>query len=198
MSSTVSSYALAYFLPVILASLGFDNVQSMVLNIPPNAWSVIPALITAYIADKYPNTRAAVVIFSGICLIVGTAMYSQLPASQRVARYAGIFLAVQGGNCNVPLVLAWAQTSIRAQSKRGFMAAVVVAFGGVGGIVASVAFNQNEAKKGYRSGVILTMAINAATVVFSGILFLWMRAENRKADRNGKVLEGDADFRYQG
>ncbi|TXT07696.1 uncharacterized protein COLE_04620 [Cutaneotrichosporon oleaginosum] len=198
MSATVSSYALAYFLPVILAQLGFDNVQSMVLNVPPNAWSVIPALITAYIADRYRNTRAAVIMFSGICLIVGTAMYSQLGAKQKVARYAGIFLAVQGGNCNVPLVLSWAQTSIRAQSKRAFMAAVVVCFGGLGGILASVAFNQNEAKKGYRSGVIFTMAINAVTVVGAGLLHVWMRFENRRAEKNGKVLEEDENFRYQG
>jgi dipeptide/tripeptide permease len=183
---------------VILAQLGFDNVQSMVLNVPPNAWSVIPALITAYIADKYRHMRAAVIVFSGICLIVGTAMYSQLGATQKVARYAGIFLAVQGGNCNVPLVLSWAQTSIRAQSKRAFMAAVVVCFGGIGGILASVAFNQNEAKKGYRSGVIFTMAINAVTVVGAVILHLWMRNENRRAEQHGKVLEEDENFRYQG
>lgn len=198
MSSTVSSYALAYFLPVILASLGFNNIQSMVLNIPPNAWSVIPALITAWMADRYRNMRAAVIIFSAVCLVVGTAMYSQLGADQMVARYAGIFLAVQGGNCNVPLVLSWAQTSIREQSKRGFTAAVVVAFGGIGGIVASVAFNQNEAASGYRSGVILTMAINGAVAVFAGVLHFWMRKQNRAADRGEKVLEGDETFRYQG
>ncbi|BEI84447.1 hypothetical protein CcaverHIS002_0410510 [Cutaneotrichosporon cavernicola] len=198
MSATVSSYALAYFLPVILADLGFTNVQSMVLNIPPNAWSVIPALVTGYIADKFRHMRAAVVIFSAICIIVGTAMYSQLGANQKVARYAGIFIAVQGGNCNVPLVLSWAQTSIRAQSKRAFMAAVVVCFGGLGGILASVAFNQNEAKKGYRSGVIFTMVINAVTVIGAAVLHFWMRNQNRRAERDSKVLEEDVNFRYQG
>lgn len=198
MASTMSSYALAYFFPFILGAMGFGPVESMVLNAPPNLWSIVPALITAYVADKYRNLRGPVIMFNATCLVVGTVMYSQLPASQRAARYAGTFLAVGGGNSNVPLILSWSQTAIRAQTKRAFTSAVVVAFGGVGGIVASIAFQEKEALKGYPTGVKITLAFNSFVVVGAGLLHVWMRRQNKRANRGDVVIEESEEFRYQG
>lgn len=194
----MSSYALAYFFPFILGAMGFGPVESMVLNAPPNAWSIIPSLITAYIADKYKHCRGPVIMFNAVCLVVGTVMYSQLPVTQKAARYAGTFLAVGGGNANVPLVISWSQTAIRAQTKRAFTSAMVIALGGVGGIVASVAFRGPEMLKGYPTGVRTTLAFNSFVVVGAGFLHFWMRRQNKRADRGEVVIEGHEDFRYQG
>jgi len=141
-SSTLGSYSLAYFLPAILATMGFTNIQAQLLVAPPYVWAAIPALSTAYLADRVKNFRAGAITFNALCLIVGTCMYSQLDKTHKAARYAGIFLAIGGCNSNVPLIISWAQTSIRSQSKRGFTSALIVAWGGIGGILASVAFQQ--------------------------------------------------------
>lgn len=66
MSATVAAYSLAYFLPVILATMGFTNVQSMLLGMPTNIYAFFPALITAYIADKVKGTRAYVIMFNSV------------------------------------------------------------------------------------------------------------------------------------
>ncbi|BEI85743.1 hypothetical protein CcaverHIS002_0600300 [Cutaneotrichosporon cavernicola] len=197
MSTTTATYSLAYFLPTILAQMGFNNIESMMLGTPAYFWAIFPAIICGKIADKYRGTRAFMVMFNAACILIGTGMYAKLPASQKNARFAGIFLAVGGGNSNVPLVISWQATSIRAQSKRGYVSALSVAFGGVGGILGSALFFQKEAKKGFPTGINVTLALNALTFVIAGSLYVYMRIMNRKADKGEVVIEDNEDFRYQ-
>lgn len=197
MSTTTATYSLAYFMPTILQTMGFTNVESMLISTPCYVWALVPSLVCGRIADSVPRTRAMVVIFNTLCLIVGTCMYSQLPSGQKAARFAGIFLAVGGGNANCPLILSWQQTSIRAHSKRAFCAALTVAFGGIGGIFGSSLFMNKEARQGFPTGIYFTLAVNAVTVVMATLLSVWMRMRNRKADTTGEELEGNKDFRYQ-
>lgn len=197
MSTTTATYSLAYFMPTILQQMGFTNVESMLLGTPAYFWAIIPALSCGRIADKVPRMRGYMVMFNSACIIVGTAMYSQLDKSQRAARFAGIFLAVGGGNSNVPLIISWQHTSIRAQSKRGYCSALSVAFGGIGGILGSALFFNHEAKIGYPTGINTTLALNGLTFVGAGFLTLYMRMMNRKAERGEIVIEDNEDFRYQ-
>jgi MFS family permease len=196
-STTLGSYSLAYFLPGILAQMGFSNALAQILVAPPYVWCIVPCVAVSMFSDK-TRMRAAGISFNAICLIVGTCMYSQLPIGQKAARYTGIFLAIGGCNSNVPLILAWAQSSIRRQSKRGFASALIVAWGGVGGILSGVVFMEKEAKKGYPTGVYLTLALNSCVVLFSMALMLYFKWMNRRADRGLTVIEGSPAFRYQG
>lgn len=134
-------------------------------------------------------------------------MYSQLDKNHRAARFAGIFLAVGGANCgsnltlltpaNVPLIISWQQTSLRSHSKRAYSAALTVAFGGIGGIFGSALFMQKEAKQGYPTGIWFTIGVNVATVIATISMTIWMRIQNKKADRGEIVLEEHDDFRFQ-
>lgn len=136
-------------------------------------------------------------MFNSVCVIAGTAMYSRLPLSQKAARFAGIFLAVGGGNSNVPLIISWQHTGIRSQSKRAFCSALTVAFGGVGGILGSALFFDKEKKQGYPTGVYVTLALNATTVVCAFSLSVYYRYRNRLAEKGEVVIEDHEDFRYQ-
>lgn len=197
MSTTTASYSLAYFMPTILQTMGFTNVESMLLGTPAYFWALAPSLISGRIADRVPRTRAYVVMFNSMCIILGTCMYSQIDKSQKAARFAGMFLAVGGANSNPPLVISWQQTAVRAHSKRAYCAALTVAFGGLGGIFGSALFMEKEAKQGYPTGIYFTLGVNAATTMVALILSFWMRKQNRRADRGEIVLEGHDDFRYQ-
>lgn len=195
-SSAVSVYALAYFLPVILASMGFDNKMSQVLVAPPNFWCIIPAVILAKLSDRY-GWRGQLVAFNCVLIVVGTCMFSQLGNNHVAARYAGVFLATGGCQSNIPLITSWAQTTIRSQSKRAFTSAFVVAWGSIGGIIASVSFLEKEAKHGYPTGIFLTIGLNVFTCVCALLLVVWFKWQNRKADRGEVVLEGCEHFRYK-
>jgi hypothetical protein len=196
-STTLASYAMAYFLPVLLKGMGFNNTEQMLLGTPAHVWGLVPSFASAYVADKYKGMRAWVICANALLVIIGTCMYSQLPLSQKAARYAGIFLAVGSSNASVPLITSWAQCSIRRQSKRAFYSAVIVAFGGIGGILASVTFMQKEAKKGYPTGVWFTISMQAFTCVGSALLHFYYRRQNKRADRGEIVIEDAENFRYQ-
>jgi hypothetical protein len=177
--------------------MGFNNVESMMLGLPAYFYALAPSLISARIADSVKGARAWVIVFNAVCIIAGTAMYSQLDKSMKAARFAGIFLAVGGGNSNVPLIVSWQGTSIRAQSKRAFCSAVTVAFGGVGGILGSALFMNKEARIGFPTGVFTTLALNALTVVIAISLHYYYGSQNKKADRGELVIGDHEDFRYQ-
>ena len=195
-STTLGSYSLAYFLPGILQTMGFSNALAQILVAPPYVWVAFPAIFSGYMGDRF-KTRAFPIMINATILIIGTCMYSQVSPDKLATRYAGVFLAIGGCNSNVPLIVAWCQTTIRAQSKRGFASALVVAWGGIGGILAGVAFRQQEIRQGYPTGVFLTIGMNAAVVVLAGCLKLYYMRQNKRADRGETILEGNADFRYQ-
>jgi MFS family permease len=195
-ASGFGSYALGYFMPQILQSIGFTNALSQLLMAPPYVYMVIPAVVSAKIADRVPNMRAVTVIFNCCCTILGTALYTQLGANAKGARYFGIFLAAGGVNSNVSLAIGWGQATIRAQSKRGFASALIVAWGGIGGILASVTFIQKEAPT-YSTGIYTIFAFTSFAIVICVFLAFWLMYQNRRADRGEVVLEDDPNFRYQ-
>lgn len=137
------------------------------------------------------------VAFNAIELLVGTVLYSQLDHKRLAGRYVGVVMAFAGGYGGVPLIVSWSQTSIRAQSKRAFTSAVVVAMGAIGGIIAAVAFKESEAAKGYPTGVFLTVALNIIELILITILYIWFKYQNRRADRGLVIIEGDEGFRYR-
>lgn len=189
-------YALAYFLPQILAGMGFDNKMSQILTTPPSIYSAIPAIIFAKLADRY-KLRMHMVALNAIITITGICMFSQLSKNQLAARYAGVFLATGGCQASIPLITSWSQTCIRSQSKRAVMSATVVAWGGIGGILASVTFMQKEALKGYPTGIWLTVGLSAFAAVGAFCMWCWFMYQNKRADRGETVIEHDPDFRYQ-
>lgn len=197
-SAALTVYALAYFLPSILASMGFNNMEVQLLNTPPNFWALFPALLTAWISDRY-KLRGQMVMVNSAQIILGVSLFSQLPRDQKAARYLGVFFAAAGSNSNVPLVTSWAQTGIRQQSRRAFTSAFIIAWGGIGGILASVAFRQQESKMvpQYPTGIYLTLAMAAGTFVMALGLVIWFRRQNARADRGEVILEGEEGFRYQ-
>jgi hypothetical protein len=136
-------------------------------------------------------------MFNALLLVIGTIMFSQLKNDQKEARYAGVFLAFGGATMNVPLIIAWTQTSIRSQSKRAFTAALLVAWGGIGGILAGLLFIESEAKKGYPTGIWSTVALNLLVIVCAGGFKIWFMYQNRRADRGEIILEEHPGFRYQ-
>jgi MFS family permease len=194
-SSTCCSYALSYFLPAILAGMGFDAALSQILVAPPYVYAIIPAIFSAVMSDK-TQIRSVWIMGNALFAVMGLALFSYLPYSNTAGRYAGIFLAAGGANANVPLIIGWAQISIRAQSCRAYTSALVVAFGGIGGIVSALVFRTQDAPS-YPLGIAFTIAVNALTAVFCVLLSTYFRMQNRKADRHGLVLEEHKDFRYQ-
>ena len=190
---TVTSYAIAYFLPVILrGQMGFNIAQSQCLVAPPYAAAGIFMFIQAVYADKIRNRASSVIVNALFCLI-------GLPilgfAENKGARYFGVFLATIGANANIPAILTYQANNIRGQWKRALCSATLVGAGGIGGIIGSTVFRQVDAP-GYRPGIETCMIANGLIIVVTLLLTFKFSRANKRVDAGGKMIEGQPGFHY--
>jgi predicted MFS family arabinose efflux permease len=137
-NTTTTTYALAFFLPLILnVSMGFDTGTSQCLIAPPYAFAGIVMYGTSWVADKY-RIRGPIIIFNMILVLIGLPIMGF--HTSNAVRYFGVFLTTAGANSNVPAAMSYQANNIRGQWKRAFCSATFVSMGGIGGIAGSLVF----------------------------------------------------------
>lgn len=194
MSSTTPSYAFAYFLPVILKDgMGYSTLMSQCLSAPPYVFAVIVAFAIAWWADK-TRMRGPFIAIQAVVTLVGLVL-TGYAVDNNGARYFGAFLGIAGATGNVPACLAYQSNNIRTNSKRSLGSALQIGFGSIGGIIASTVFRQEDAPR-YIPGIWVTIGCQFLILVLVGVTTLFFRRENRKQEKEGKVLEGCEGFRY--
>lgn len=126
--TTTMTYAIAYFLPIILnVGMGFGVAASQCLIAPPYVLAALAMYGMAWLGDKY-HLRSPFIILNGCLCLLGIAL---LGFVENVGvRYFGVFLATAGCNANVPCVLTWQANNIRGQWKRALCSATLVGAGG--------------------------------------------------------------------
>ncbi|KAL8808506.1 MAG: hypothetical protein Q9182_000057 [Xanthomendoza sp. 2 TL-2023] len=192
--ATTVSYALAYFLPIILnLGLGFDTGTAQCLIAPPYVFAGIVMILTGWFGDKY-RQRGLCVAFNAVLCIIGLAVMGWAYADNR-ARYFGVFFATAGANANVPSVLTYQANNIRGQWKRAFCSATLVGTGALGGIVGSTVFRSEDSPT-YIPGLSVAMGSQVVILIAVGVLTVSFKSENKKADRGEKILEDSLPFRY--
>lgn len=152
--TTTVTYAIAYFLPIILQQgMGYSVGASQCLVAPPFVFAGIVMFSSAWVGDKYRVRGVLVAVNSILCLI-------GLPIlgfhSNNAVRYFGVFLATAGANANIPAIMAYQANNVRGQWTRALSSATLVGFGGIGGILSSLVFRSQDAP-GYRPGMWTTI-----------------------------------------
>ncbi|KAF2129814.1 MFS general substrate transporter [Dothidotthia symphoricarpi CBS 119687] len=193
MMTTVTTYAIAYFLPIILKDgMGFNTAMANILIAPPYLFAAIVMITYARIGDKY-HLRSPMIHMNGLFTMIGLALmgFTKIVG----VRYFGVFLATAAVNCNVPIILTWQANNIRGQWKRALCSATLVGAGGVGGIIGGTVFRTQDAPN-YVPGISACMGAGALTIVVTGLLNLKFWRANKRADAGGKIIEGLPGFRY--
>lgn len=140
---------MAYFLPIILSDgMEFGVGEAQCLTAPPWVFAALMMFITAWVGDKIKR-RVPILLFNVCLSLIGLPMMGLLKTNS--ARYVGVFLTVAGANANVPACMAWQANNIRGQWTRAFSSATLIAFDGIGGIIASLVFEKDAPQ--YRPGV---------------------------------------------
>ncbi|KAI5359824.1 Putative major facilitator superfamily, MFS transporter superfamily [Septoria linicola] len=191
--SAVVTYAVSYFLPIILRdTLGFSVVQSQCLTAPCYAFSFILGFAGSWISDKY-NIRGHIIVFNCILEIIGVAVLGY--AEQPYVRYFGAFLITGGANSNVPASMTYQANNVVGQWRRAFTPATIVAMGGVGGVIGSVAFRAGDSPT-YRPGLYTCFAAASLTILSVAMTTLCMWKKNQQQAKGLIVIEGVPGFRY--
>ena len=148
--STITAYSVAYFLPQILThELGFSVGVSQLLTTPPYAFAGVMMVIQGWIADRY-QIRSPFLLYNALQTIIGLCIlgFTSIPGVQ----YFGVFLITSGCNSNIPAVMSWQANNITGHWTRTFCSAVLVAMGGLGGIIGALVFRSQDAPK-YLPGI---------------------------------------------
>lgn len=152
---TTVTYAIAYFLPIILMEgMGFGVGESQCLVAPPYVLAGIVMYVSAWTGDRY-RVRGPILVANCLLCIIGLPMMGF--ARGNATRYAGVFLTVAGANANIPSCMAYQANNVRGQWTRAFSSATLVGLGGLGGIASSLVFRVQDAPE-YRPGMYAALA----------------------------------------
>ncbi|KAI9873360.1 MAG: hypothetical protein M1830_000501 [Pleopsidium flavum] len=192
--STTVTYAIAYFLPIILRDgMGFSVAQAQCLVAPPYAFAGILMFCTAWVGDKY-HTRGPIIIFNCILALIGLPLMGF--AKTNAVRYFGVFLTTGGTNANIPAVMTYQANNIRGQWKRALCSASLVGLGGIGGIAGSLVFRSQDAPQ-YHPGIYACIACSALIIVIVCLLSVKFYLDNKKQKEGRLIIEGgEHGFRY--
>ncbi|KAJ4366345.1 hypothetical protein N0V83_007981 [Neocucurbitaria cava] len=194
-NTTSVTYALAYFLPIILTeNMGFSIGASQCLVAPPYALAAIVMFATGWAGDKY-HLRGPIIIFNMILCLIGLPIMGF--HSNPNVRYFGVFLTTAGANSNVPATMSYQANNIRGQWKRAFCSAILVGMGGVGGIAGGLIFRVQD-KPGYRPGLYACIACCLLTIIIVCLITLRSWTLNKKADRGELELEYNDEHDQKG
>ncbi|ENH73635.1 hypothetical protein FOC1_g10002887 [Fusarium oxysporum f. sp. cubense race 1] len=187
---STQGYAMSFFMPIILTSgMGFNRTATQLINITPMLAAAVAMYATGYIGDRF-RIRGPLIFFNSVLAIVGMS----LMGFHRVVgvRFFGIFLTAAGVNANLPIIMTYQANNIRGQWKRASCSAVLVGLGGVGGIAGSLIFRPSDAPY-FRPGLWACISCSLAEILIVLIISIHFYFMNRKADRDGVVLEDEPD-----
>ena len=89
--------------------------------------------------------------------------------------------------------MTYQANNIRGQWKRAFCSATMVGFGGIGGIIAALIFQEKHAPR-YIPGIWATIGFQALLIALAGLL-TWHFARRNAEVRSGKgLVEGREGF----
>ncbi|WKT43694.1 Major facilitator superfamily [Fusarium oxysporum f. sp. vasinfectum] len=187
---STQGYAMSFFTPIILTSgMGFNRTATQLINITPMLAAAVAMYATGYIGDRF-RIRGPLIVFNSVLAIVGMSLmgFHRLVG----VRFFGIFLTAAGVNANLPIIMTYQANNIRGQWKRASCSAVLVGLGGVGGIAGSLIFRPSDAPY-FRPGLWACISCSLAEILIVLIISIHFYFMNRKADRDGVVLEDEPD-----
>ncbi|KAK7398349.1 hypothetical protein QQX98_012283 [Neonectria punicea] len=185
-------YAFAYFIQIILTTLGYSTAVVFLLCAPPYLFSIIWTLGVAWFADRSRVRMPWMVLNAAITL---TGLLLTAYHESNAVRYFGVFLGVSGCNGNLPTIIAFQSNNVRGASRRSVASGVQMLFAAVGGVYASCTFMQTEYPT-YRTGVWCSVATQFLLIVLVALMWWWFRRQNTKADRDGVAIQDDVNYRY--
>lgn len=130
----VPVFAVALFMPSIIAELGFANAEAQLLTIPPFVAGCALTIIMGIYSDHIQR-RGIFCLGGAVVAMVGyiVAYTTSTPG----AGYTATFIATIGVYPVIAIALAWAGGNAGGDTKRGVVIAMVIGIANLGGVCSS-------------------------------------------------------------
>ena len=189
---TAAAYTMSFFTPTILSSMGFSVALSQILVTPPYIAACLANVATGLVADKV-HMRSPFIIGHVVLTMAGFGLIGWGPNTG--AKMTGIYFSIIGSQCAIPSVYTFLVNNVVGTTKRQIAVPVQTVWGGIGGIAGSLYFRQQDYPT-YRPGLYASFTSLSICLIITSSITLYFRSQNKKADREGKILEGVENFRY--
>ncbi|KAJ6002532.1 hypothetical protein N7451_005079 [Penicillium sp. IBT 35674x] len=175
MLCVVTSYGMAYFIPLILdQKMGFSGALSQLLTTPPYFYAVILAITLAWLSDRHRIRSPFIAIFA-LNVIVGMILTRWGPNTG--SQYFGLFLTLGGSLVNGPMIVVFGQNNAQTRTARSVSSGLQLTFGAIGGIIGSTVFRSQDAPT-YTPGSIVVICCATSIIILSGIMAWHLNRQN--------------------
>lgn len=140
--ANVSSASVTNFFPTVVKTLGYDNVETLLLTAPPYVLAVICTFLNAWHADRTGERYFHIIV----PMIVGVAAFILAAATRATApRYVAMMLMLPGVYTGYVVALAWISNTLpRPPAKRAAALALINAVSNASSIYASYMYPQGS------------------------------------------------------
>ncbi|KAJ2993567.1 hypothetical protein NUW54_g7700 [Trametes sanguinea] len=184
--STLSG--LAYFLPSIVAGLGYSGTSAQLMSVPPFAVAAFLSVITAFLSDRFGRRGLNIIFFATIALI--GAQSCTLASHVDHIRYGSLFLLVPGTYCIGPPLGTWAANNSAPLIRRATALALLPVMTNLGSILSTWLLGAISPAPRYTSATVTLLAFQVGIIACATLNLLWLAKENRrKKQERGIVLQ---------
>lgn len=169
------------FLPTIIKSLGYSYADAQLYTVPPYACAAVFMILVSFFSD-WTHCRGLFVAAAMMISCSGWIILLSVTYNQQ-ARYFATFLVVMGSFAAIPIMLSWVSNNSANESQRVVELGMLNGIGQCFAILAAFIFPTEE-KPYWRKGFGLNLAFNALSAIIAVILYLILRWENARRDRN--------------
>jgi MFS family permease len=199
MANTLVGGALT-FQSIIMADLGFDNLQVALLNMPYGALGTMFALAAALVIHYIPNSRLFTSAASMLPAIAGTLMIKLLPNDLAHAwtRMVGVWLLASWNN-GFFIMLGLIGPNIAGSTKRTTANTIIFVFYCLGPIIGTQLFPDSESPR-YPTGLAVMLGAFCVHAALNVLLRFVYMMENARRDRElvGVGVEELEEMRAEG
>ncbi|KAI0032907.1 MFS general substrate transporter [Vararia minispora EC-137] len=138
MGVLIPIYALALFLPSIIAGLGYSAANAQLLTIPPFVCGCICTVFVGISSDRLQLRGPFLAVCSAVSMIGYIVAYT---TNKPASGYLAAIIAAIGVYPTIAVIVAWAGGNAGGDMKRGVVLAMVIDLGNLGGICSSFVYN---------------------------------------------------------
>lgn len=186
---SVSSGVVTTYSATLIRNLGYTPKKAALMNMPSGIVSIFFTLLVGYGIRKQSN-RWAWIIACIIPAIIGGALMSFLPTSNRSGILAGIYL-VNAVVAPLTVFYGWTAANFGGATKRSFAFAIVAGSFSLGNVIGPQTFQARDAPD-YRPAKMAVMGTQAGCAVTTIALLMYYLWINKK--RSGRSQQTEEAF----
>jgi len=183
-ATNVPNGAVSTFSSTIISNIGFNDYQSLLLNLPSAAVAFVSVAIATYCAGRF-NARGLAIVFLVIPTMIGGALMAWLPADRKAGLLVGNYMTNTCG-ASLPLLYSWITANYAGHSKKTTMSAIVLMSFCVGNIIGPKTFRDSDAPAYIPAKICIVVFLAFALLLIALLdgFYIW---ENKRRNDLGEI-----------